>query len=374
MRAYSYSQMRQFADCRLAWKLAKIDKVPEEKSLPMLVGGACHSAIEAYSEACWRSRLPSDAAIIPEIVAGIRGDDKKPVSAEIRTEVVALMEKFAGSFAVIGSELQFEGQMAFTPDWSPAEWFGKDVRFRAIADLMDFDRAGEKVSVTDFKTGWKIDPSSEVEDNLQLRIYALAAALKAPWASEFRVRLWHVRFAYEQGPFVIHRDEIDGIRAEVEERMAEMDAETEFAASPGEHCQRCGFRRSCPAYKASGRTEEIPEDSRELAAAFAFAKARVKVLEEAVKARVSVAPIELGNGKVLTFVGEQKTEVVQLEPLVRALLNVGVTKGDVWSEMSLSKTAVEKLLRKVGRKEMAADLLRQYGEVSTVTKLKEREA
>lgn len=369
-RAYSYSQLRQYEECPLAWKLAKIDKVKEEPNRAMLLGGFAHPVIAEYITRCHKAGLPSDAAIIDECIEAARRD-RAPIPASMKGEIRTMLDKFATSFSVTMRAPRVEEQLAFDVNWQPVQWFGKDVRFRAIMDLFH-EPAAELAQITDFKTGWKVD--GEGADSLQLRTYGFIATLLRPSVRVVRASLFHVRYGYEQS-HEYHAEDLAGVRDELEQRMAEIDAETKFEATPGDHCQRCSFRRRCPAYQASGRTSEIPEDPRRLAQEFALAKARVKELEAAVKARVDAeGTIDLGRGRVLGYTASERWSNTNPQGLITSMISNGVPKDGIWREIGLSKTAVGKLLKAAGLKDRLDELLDEYGERQTITSLREHKA
>lgn len=379
MRAYSYSALTLFEGCPLSWKLKYLDRVPEEPSRPMQVGAAAHAAIEIYLEQLAGAGIPSDAGIIPAVLDDTRVDGKTPIAAALREEVAGLLYKFAETFAFDPKEGRpdLEAKLAFDAKWRPVAWFSRKppVRFRAVTDWRAVK--GDTVRIRDWKTGFKIEPTSEVEDADQLRIYAFAMSVVYPDADTFEVSLWHVRFGFEQGPFTYHREDLDDVREDLERRMAaadEAEAAGEFPATPGDQCLRCSYRRQCPAYRASARDEEIPDDPVELAQAFALSKARTKALESAVKDRCAEEPIALPGGKLLGFVGQDRVSIVDTEAAVTDLLENGVRREDLWRELNLSKTAAEKLLKGAGNRELIKPFLDAHGKVQTISVLKETKA
>lgn len=359
-RAYSYSQLRQFAECPLAWKLARIDRVKEEPSRPMMIGGAAHQAIEQYVVGCHASGLASDAALIDDIVDGLS------CAEDLRGEVRMLLDKFAGSYEVRLTDPDLETRRAWRSDWTETHWTDwSRCRFRAVTDLVD--KAGTVLEITDWKTGFRIPTREEFAEDLQLRAYAFVQSLLHPEAEEFHVRLYHVRIGYEQGPLIIHRDELDSVREELERRMAAVDlacVKGDFNPTPGDHCERCGYRRQCPAYLASGRAE-LPEETPALAVEYFTLKAKLKDVETALKDRVaSEGPVLLGDGRQLGFVAQERVSIADVKAAIAALLSAGVGKDDVFRELTLSKTAAEKLLKRAGKRDIAQKFIDTYGEVS----------
>jgi len=356
MNAWSYSRLRLIEECPYAYKLM-LDKAPKEEPGYLIVGQQAHEALERYVRACHEAGVPSDAGVIPEIVAGL-----KRCPEAMRGEVGGLLERFAATFVVDLMSPSLETRRAFTRTWRPTDWFGRDVRFRAVIDCQDEPTTGT-VRIRDWKTGWKVPSRTEFEEDGQTLIYAFIASIEKPKAVEFVCEAWYVRtaFAHEAELTV---DDLDGVREDLERRMAAADAVTDFSARPGEHCQRCLYRRSCAAYQvAVGR--DVPDETPAIADLYHLLKARLKDVETALRTRIEAeGPLDVGDGKALGFQPQETWKITDVEAAVAGLLQSGIAKPDVWRALSLSKSEFEKLLRRADKKHLIEDGLRRWGQKS----------
>ena len=357
IKAYSYSRLRTYEECPAAYR-SMLDRLPKDEPRVMVVGQFAHQAIEDYVKKCFATEVPSDAGLIPVVLGRL-----KKCPEPIKNDVRRILERFVETYEVRLEQPDLETRRAFTARWKPTEWFGRDVRFRAVLDLVEVLGDGA-VRITDWKTGWKVPRRSEAEENGQLQIYAHVASLIYPEARTFRLRIWYVRQAYTH-EFELDRGDIDHVREDLERRMAVADAETEFAARPGEHCERCLYRRGCAVYRAAGRSSDMPEETRELAAEWCVLKARVKDMEDMLRARIEdEGPLEQPGGTVLGYQAQRTVKIADAEAAVAELLEAGVQRASIWSELGLSKTAVEKLLRRAGERERIAPFLERHGVIS----------
>jgi hypothetical protein len=365
--AYSYSALRGFEECP-ATMLYKRKRFPKEESFALLVGKFAHAGIEEYLRSLRESGLPQDPTIVPDVVRELSADDRTP-SDRVRMEVANLLSKFASEFvATTLVEPELELELAFDERWHPVGWRDWDVvRWRAKVDVFDRPEPGV-LRVTDWKTGWKIPTREERENDPQLPSYAFCASLVAPEIEEFRLRHYFVRagIEFEQ---TFYRDDLSGVRQELEARMRRADQETKFDHRPGPWCGGCFYRKSCPGYRKAGLAETFPEEGDALADLFYLLRAKTADVEAALKERVErEGPVVLSDGRVLNFYPTERWSIDETKLAIGELLEMGVEAERIYDSLSLSKTALGKLVGKVaerGKKGEVVDrLLRSYGSVS----------
>ena len=97
-------------------------------------------------------------------------------SPEVR-ETLAYVDKLYELF----DQIHPEAQIACTPDWRPAEWFGKDVGWRSIWDVIALK--SDNCFIGDYKSG-KIYPYGDSYG--QLHRSAVIAMNKWPDVPEWR--------------------------------------------------------------------------------------------------------------------------------------------------------------------------------------------
>lgn len=187
LKAWSYSRLSIFEQCKLRARLAFVDKIPEPvRPLPPGKtehandrGARVHEAAEIYA----RGELGID--LIPEL-------------GTFKDEFLRLRE-----FAKTG-RAAFEGDWAFNNQWLPVAWNSSDVWVRIKLDALVF-LTDEHALVVDYKTGRK--RGNEVKHAEQGQLYQLATFLKYPDLQQITVEFWYTdqdditRYVYtrEQG-------------------------------------------------------------------------------------------------------------------------------------------------------------------------------
>lgn len=115
MIALSWSRLSTFQQCPKKFYLQFISKSfpEEEKSIHLVKGEQLHKQMEDY-------------------VLAKNGQATMPLgfSPEVKQSL-----PYVDKLYTIYDQIFPEAQIACTPDWKPAEWFGKDVGWRAIWDV-----------------------------------------------------------------------------------------------------------------------------------------------------------------------------------------------------------------------------------------------
>lgn len=145
MLALSWSRLSSFQQCPRKFHLQFISKSfkEEEKSIHLIKGEQLHKQLEDYVNAK-NGAMAMPLGFSPEV-----------------KETLPYVDKL---YSIYGNVYP-EAQIACTPQWKPAEWFGKDVGWRAIWDV-----TGVKPGVCyigDYKSG-KIYPYGDTFGQLHL--------------------------------------------------------------------------------------------------------------------------------------------------------------------------------------------------------------
>ena len=207
-KAWSYSAVSNHATCPQKIRFAKIDRVPEPPSPAMDRGSQIHKACAARID---------------------HGVDQQLVRPDWLMKIDELRARGAKS----------EVQLAFTKDWIPTEWFGANVWGRVVIDA-NYMIAPNIVQIIEFKTG-KVYP----EHATQLRLYALAGFIMHPEATEARAENWYLDGA--PSPlvgYVAQRSALEGLKREFTEFARPLLNDDLYPATPGRHCNWCGFAKS----------------------------------------------------------------------------------------------------------------------------------
>jgi PD-(D/E)XK nuclease superfamily len=204
--AWSFSRLHQWEECPLRAKLKLIDKRTEPEGPALARGNAIHKEAEKFASGQVRA--------LPQSLVQMKDEFKELKKAK------PLVEQ----------------QWAFTVNWEPTEWFGKDAWLRVICDAVTV--SPPNAVVIDHKTGKLREGYND-----QVELFALAALAKFQDVSTVRTELWYL----DHG--VIKDDEFNRsmekkLRTKWEKRARPMLADTTFAPRPGFHCRWCHFSKS----------------------------------------------------------------------------------------------------------------------------------
>lgn len=141
----------------------------------------------------------------------------------------------------VALEAWVEGEIAGVP------WVGKIDRV---------EEAGGVLRVVDYKTSTRAQPREDAAESVQLAFYALAAATEfdAPVAD---AQFWYPRTSTKS---ITTRSLDTGRLDEIKEKMRDITTsirDEDWRPMAGDHCTRCAFRLSCPAW-AEGRGAFLP--------------------------------------------------------------------------------------------------------------------
>lgn len=185
IKAWSYSRLVDFEQCKLRAKLKYIDRIPEPaRPLPPGKtehandrGTRIHDAAERF--------VRGGVELIPELKA-------------FGTEFHDLRNKYEHGM------VSLEGEWAINKNWEPVAWGDRDAWARIKLDA--FVRLSPTHAVViDYKTGKKF--GNEIKHAEQTQLYQLAAFLRYPELETIDVELWytdqddltHMKYTRSQG-------------------------------------------------------------------------------------------------------------------------------------------------------------------------------
>lgn len=165
----SYSQIETFEICPLHYKLKYILKVPTPASASASFGTSIHAALKSFYENIAAGAKPSDKLLFKLLEDNWVKEGYKDKKHE--------KDFFEKGKLYLSGYLK-EGYNSKTPILSLEQPFtiplGKDLKIGGRVDRVD-DLGGGEIEIIDYKTGATIPSQKEVDKNLQLSFYALAA-------------------------------------------------------------------------------------------------------------------------------------------------------------------------------------------------------
>ena len=332
MRAYSYSKLRQFKDCPLAYQFRYILKVPSLPSLLLESGRLAHAAVQAYTEHLAKSKLKTDLLAVSAIVETLNITDEV-----LLAETTELLSKFVLSYIHNANTFHHsELKLAINQDWQKVNWFDKSVFFRGVLDRINIEE--NRVLITDYKSGW-----STTEDRDQLLTYAVLIHSLFPDRDTFEVCNHFLRFKFSKSS-PVSLAEIEHHKKKLLGQIQRIEGTKEFPAKPGYHCSYCGYLSKCGQLAVfNGLNLPVEMDkarAADLAGKTLFVEARLKQVKEMLKEWCNEhGPLQVDGG---TY-GFQVREIKKVED-VAAFCSVLWEKGeDPFPYLSVDMRKAKKL-------------------------------
>jgi RecB family exonuclease len=277
VETYTYSRLHRFAQCPRSYKLHYVDWLPPEPSPESELGGVVHCALEGVvrDHVATGRTGPLDVARAAAEYQLAWGDRQLSDPAAF-AEGLELVKRWVAREGAVDAANVLAIEQMFDVEVGGVRLFGAMDRIDRIAD--------DAVRIRDYTSG-RIPPSrQEVEENLQLALYDLAAAQLWPWAKRVEVGLDLLR---HDRVIAVERSgsQRDATRRYVQAMVARIEATTDFPARLSTLCTHCDQRRHCSAYVAVREADSREAGAREAGARDLPAVARER---EELAARIKI--------------------------------------------------------------------------------------
>jgi hypothetical protein len=317
-----------------------------EKRQPMAAvelerGSGVHEILEQLGRAKYEGREVSPAELlamtearaallVPEAADDLRAIVKRAVERD-------LMPDFPSDAQDVG----FERAFAVSAEGREVPRDSEGALFQSIFDVVYRENGGTLAVVDDYKTSRKIENPGE-----QMRLYAWAAFAIWPDVEEVLVRLRFVRYGVVKERLYV-RGDLDGVAAELQALQDEIyrrQGEGDWTPRISDRCRTCGYRATCPAMRVPRASMPEAKDPRALADRLVQLKVAQEQTEAALRAWAEAyGPVDLGD-EVYGPVAREKESVEDAAAAAAILREQGVTPEKLWSEVSLPKAALNKLV------------------------------
>jgi hypothetical protein len=351
-RQYSFSRLDLYGRCPWAYKTVHIDKIPRAESEALQTGTVMHQLVADYLDRLITLNQATDWDWAR------RGVTPKEALAQL-SEVIEMWERFYNTFTLPAAldSPGVEKRLAFDVNWQPCEFFSEAAYFRMV---IDFHFRQETLAVIiDWKTN-RVIPDT-VEKDLQLRTYdwGLKQALY-PGIEEVLLRLHFLRYGREREVLLTPQD-LAGVPEELKSRIEVIEAAQTFTPTPGSFCGMCGVTAHCPVMaQALAPVEVLAPATREQAEKAASLLLTLQNLEKELGVRLKEwvrehGPVQVGD----LFYGPSQAVSYDLDPqaVVQFLLEAGLEREAVWPILNVTKTGLEKGLKKLRRKDLLEHIL-----------------
>ena len=175
----SASAIATYVDCGLLYKFSKIDKLPiEQKSSAMEFGSAIHFVLEEY----YQEKLIGEKLLLKDIheffetTWRVRAEDKTDIQYNKGHDFQSLLMLGKDLLTVWYQKLPEENYTTIIGVEEAFSFYlpGIEIPFIGSIDLIEEDRSGNVILVTDHKTSARAYSKDEVTTNQQLTLYQLA--------------------------------------------------------------------------------------------------------------------------------------------------------------------------------------------------------
>jgi hypothetical protein len=347
-RQYSFSRLDLYEKCPWAYKKVVLDGVPRVSNEAMVTGKVLHALIADYLLRLIDQKQQTDW----DWAEGAAPKDASP-------DVLEIWQRFYNSF-ILPPALEVYGvehQLAFDRNWQPCEFSSADAYFRMIADF--HFRQGDLAVVLDWKSNRAVP--EKVDKNLQLRTYGWGLKqVVYPDAQEVLLRLHFLRYCKEREVLLAPQD-LEGVPEILADKIKIIDEDQDYDPTPGSFCGLCGITAHCPVMsKTLAPIEVIAPATREQAEKAASLLLTLQKMEKELTARLKDwvkgnGPIPVGD----MVYGASPIISYDFDPqkVTTILLNAGLSREEVWPLLSMTKTNLEKGLRKLKRRDLLEQVL-----------------
>ena len=346
-----YSAIHSTSQCPLWGWLVYSKKLSGSKNAFAKLGIAVHEFLEAYGKHCLETKQDTDYDAADRLklkfMVGIEEEQTSDYLNIIETIKNKMnWSKFIGEGETfLERRLAINSQFEAIPEGSPSPYLSGGVDVIQIVDNVAY--------VTDYKTVRSIYTKQFMLDSLQRIIYSALVFAHFPEVDEIAFTFSFVRYGAVSDMLVMTREELPEVHLRI---AAEIEAFNEVMAEKeqpepcaGAHCVLCENKGHCPAYKNAYHAEDQinnVEDAKRVYQNMRLCGVRAKELETSLKAWINQ------NSNVTLKYEEygpqayEKVEFNDLVQLINVLCDAGIPLGAIYEQMSMSKTGVDKLLKK----------------------------
>jgi len=337
---YSFSRLDLYEKCPWAYKKVILEGVPRVSNEAMVTGKVLHALIADYLLRLISQKLQTDW----EWAEGAAPKDAS-------SDILEIWQRFYNSFILPpGLEVYgVEHKLAFDRKWQPCEFSSAGAYFRMIVDF--HFRQGDLAVVLDWKSNRAVPET--VDKDLQLRTYGWGLKQVAyPDAQEILLRLHFLRYGKER-EVLLEPQDLEGVPEVLGTRIKTIEEDQDYDPTPGSFCGLCGITPHCPVMsKTLAPIEVIAPATREQAEKAASLLLTLQKMEKELTARLKdwvkeYGPIQVGD----MIYGSSPVVSYDIDPqeVTTILLNAGLSREEVWPLLSVTKTNLEKGLRKLQR-------------------------
>jgi putative RecB family exonuclease len=250
-RYLSVSRLRRFERCPLAFKLHYVDQLESEPMQALRFGTLLHAVLERLYQ--WALAEKHTGPIPDELALDVYSDEF------IRSGLwgFALYDE---GLRILRSYLRDNPMVDHASVLAVEQDFELDVGgFLVVGKIDRVDRVdADTVEVIDYKTNRAIYTREELDSDLQLTVYAMAARQLWPWAKEVRLGFYLLRHGLRM---MTERSEeqLEAARGYIATLGHQTENAVDYPARLQANCAYCDHGQQCSTYQEAlaGRVEVV---------------------------------------------------------------------------------------------------------------------
>lgn len=256
----SFSRLKRYEACPRSFELHYVRELPSEPNDALRFGSLLHAVLERLYrwviEEEYEGRLDEERAV--EIY---RDEWSHSGLSGVATyqEGLDILRAYLRDNALVDHRNILAVEQEFRLSIGPFDLLGYIDRVDRVDD--------ETIAIVDYKTNRLIFTREEVESDLQLTVYLMAARQLWPWAKNVRLAFALLRHGIRMETERTD-EQLAAARDYIVSLAEQTEKATEYPARLNPNCIYCDHRRQCPAYRdaLAGKVETICADPKDLEA------------------------------------------------------------------------------------------------------------
>lgn len=361
----SYSRLDVYRKCYRRFDLQYNKNLPVPVTGPLRIGSAAHEFMHQYAENCLAKKVGIDLDFGMELRSKIINTMTNIEDIDDLGSIIErVLETYCFDRSDRDSKIYLEQKFAFDKKWDLVSWDDPLAKFRGIIDR--YERFKNYIEIVDYKTDRRIRNNAEVQNDMQLKLYAFILWLLYREANVVKVNvsLDFIRYGKRVGPFEYYPDNLAELQGYFDNLFVEIDDRKDWYPQIGDHCEYCPFLGECDLYSRSGMHLLDNASPQELAEWLFKSEILSKQIKSKLKKHVENSKPILVGGSKLDFHEKKRKSVENIEELVEKLIEIGVPREKIWDGLTASYTKMKQVVK---GHEFAPKLIDQYLKESTYT-------
>lgn len=346
----SFSRIKRYAQCPKSYELHYRAKTSAQPNASLVFGKLVHAALERTYRQIVNDQI-SGRFPVELLVAAYQYEWTRAALTDFAAFEEGL--RLLKAYATAHPEVDYASVLAVEQEFRlPVD------RFEVLGYIDRVDRIDdETVEVVDYKSNRLLFSREEVDRDLQLSIYAMAARTLWPWAKNIRLSFYMLRHAMRLETSR-SREDLDAARQYVAALGHQMETATEFPARLNANCAYCDHQVGCPAFEQALRgevrvdgiaeqdLETVSRARQELAHTIKILSARKDTLDDVLKAHLKEHDELVLAGVRYAMFGVTKLSFPLRRTIDLVSTMTGISKPDVASRIAtIDKTALDELVK-----------------------------